>query len=167
MVGYALKYFSRCGEDLWECIVEECQKVRVFLFLYVMRLGWCSRAAPDGDGDASYQPRWILGSPPVFPFDLYLVCSVGRLIDRTLLLFFNTRVPLTIGSTFSTSSTRSVSRPYLRKRTNHHPPSRLRTSSTLHHSLLLQVADTFSQKRQASQYVFLCRLRLSGSPPDR
>ncbi|KAF8836604.1 hypothetical protein BDN67DRAFT_973935 [Paxillus ammoniavirescens] len=26
VVGYALKYFSRCGEDLWECIVEECQK---------------------------------------------------------------------------------------------------------------------------------------------
>jgi len=26
IVGYALKYFSRCGEDLWECIVEECQK---------------------------------------------------------------------------------------------------------------------------------------------
>jgi hypothetical protein len=31
VVGYALKYFSRCGEDLWECIIEECQKVR-FLF---------------------------------------------------------------------------------------------------------------------------------------
>ncbi|KIK82142.1 hypothetical protein PAXRUDRAFT_154439 [Paxillus rubicundulus Ve08.2h10] len=26
VVGYALKYFSRCGEDLWECIIEECQK---------------------------------------------------------------------------------------------------------------------------------------------
>ncbi|THH26356.1 hypothetical protein EUX98_g7833 [Antrodiella citrinella] len=26
VVGYALKYFSRCGEDLWDCIVEECQK---------------------------------------------------------------------------------------------------------------------------------------------
>ncbi|KAF9235982.1 CTD kinase subunit gamma CTK3-domain-containing protein [Melanogaster broomeanus] len=26
VVSYALKYFSRCGEDLWECIVEECQK---------------------------------------------------------------------------------------------------------------------------------------------
>jgi len=25
-VGYALKYFSGCGEDLWDCIVEECQK---------------------------------------------------------------------------------------------------------------------------------------------
>jgi hypothetical protein len=28
VVGYALKYFSRCGEDIWDCIVEECQKVR-------------------------------------------------------------------------------------------------------------------------------------------
>ncbi|THH11231.1 hypothetical protein EW146_g8123 [Bondarzewia mesenterica] len=26
VVGYALKYYSRCGEDLWDCIVEECQK---------------------------------------------------------------------------------------------------------------------------------------------
>lgn len=30
VVGYALKYFSRCGEDLWDCIVEECQKVGLF-----------------------------------------------------------------------------------------------------------------------------------------
>ncbi|KAK7691384.1 hypothetical protein QCA50_004783 [Cerrena zonata] len=26
VVGYALKYFSSCGEDLWDCIIEECQK---------------------------------------------------------------------------------------------------------------------------------------------
>lgn len=26
VVSYALKYFSKCGEDLWECIIEECQK---------------------------------------------------------------------------------------------------------------------------------------------
>lgn len=26
VVGYALKYFAKCGEDLWDCIVEECQK---------------------------------------------------------------------------------------------------------------------------------------------
>jgi len=26
VAGYALKYFSQCGEDLWDCIVEECQK---------------------------------------------------------------------------------------------------------------------------------------------
>ncbi|GJE97348.1 CTD kinase subunit gamma [Phanerochaete sordida] len=26
VVGYALKYFSKCGEDLWDCIVEESQK---------------------------------------------------------------------------------------------------------------------------------------------
>ncbi|KAG9009795.1 hypothetical protein FRB95_003323 [Tulasnella sp. JGI-2019a] len=25
-VGFAIKYFSRCGEDLWDCILEECQK---------------------------------------------------------------------------------------------------------------------------------------------
>ena len=27
VVGFALKFFSQCGEDLWDCIVEECQKV--------------------------------------------------------------------------------------------------------------------------------------------
>ncbi|TFY83750.1 hypothetical protein EWM64_g256 [Hericium alpestre] len=26
VVGYALKYYARCGEDLWDCVVEECQK---------------------------------------------------------------------------------------------------------------------------------------------
>ncbi|KAI0666956.1 CTD kinase subunit gamma CTK3-domain-containing protein [Trametes maxima] len=26
IVGYAVKYFQSCGEDLWDCIVEECQK---------------------------------------------------------------------------------------------------------------------------------------------
>jgi hypothetical protein len=27
VVGYAIKYGSKCGEDLWECILEECGKV--------------------------------------------------------------------------------------------------------------------------------------------
>jgi CTD kinase subunit gamma len=27
VVSYAIKYGSRCGEDLWECIIEECSKV--------------------------------------------------------------------------------------------------------------------------------------------
>ncbi|KAI0090559.1 CTD kinase subunit gamma CTK3-domain-containing protein [Irpex rosettiformis] len=26
VVGYALKYYSQCGEDLWDCVVEESQK---------------------------------------------------------------------------------------------------------------------------------------------
>ncbi|KIJ51367.1 hypothetical protein M422DRAFT_58899 [Sphaerobolus stellatus SS14] len=26
IVTFALKYYSRCGEDLWECILEECEK---------------------------------------------------------------------------------------------------------------------------------------------
>ncbi|EPQ55362.1 hypothetical protein GLOTRDRAFT_61326 [Gloeophyllum trabeum ATCC 11539] len=26
VVGYALKYYARCGEDLWDCVIEECQK---------------------------------------------------------------------------------------------------------------------------------------------
>ena len=28
VVAFAIRYGSRCGEDLWECIVEECAKVR-------------------------------------------------------------------------------------------------------------------------------------------
>ena len=31
VVAFALKYFTGCGEDLWECIIEECQKVSVIL----------------------------------------------------------------------------------------------------------------------------------------
>lgn len=31
VVGYALKYFAKCGEDLWDCIVEESQKVRNYV----------------------------------------------------------------------------------------------------------------------------------------
>jgi len=30
VVGYAIKYGSKCGEDLWECILEECGKVCPF-----------------------------------------------------------------------------------------------------------------------------------------
>ncbi|KAI6124666.1 CTD kinase subunit gamma CTK3-domain-containing protein [Pisolithus croceorrhizus] len=26
VVSYAHKYFAKCGEDLWECVMEECQK---------------------------------------------------------------------------------------------------------------------------------------------
>ncbi|ELU36774.1 CTK3 domain-containing protein [Rhizoctonia solani AG-1 IA] len=26
IVGYALKHYARCGEDLWDCVMEECQK---------------------------------------------------------------------------------------------------------------------------------------------
>jgi CTD kinase subunit gamma len=29
VVSYALKYGRKCGEDLWDCIVEECGKVRM------------------------------------------------------------------------------------------------------------------------------------------
>jgi len=31
VVSYAIKYGSRCGEDLWECITEECSKVSLSL----------------------------------------------------------------------------------------------------------------------------------------
>ena len=26
VVTFALKFYSRCGDDLWDCLVEECQK---------------------------------------------------------------------------------------------------------------------------------------------
>ncbi|KIO30038.1 hypothetical protein M407DRAFT_69697 [Tulasnella calospora MUT 4182] len=26
VVGFAIKHFARCGEDLWDCVLEECQK---------------------------------------------------------------------------------------------------------------------------------------------
>jgi hypothetical protein len=39
VVGYAIKYGSKCGEDLWECILEECAKV-------CLQLQTLLRAAP-------------------------------------------------------------------------------------------------------------------------
>ena len=33
-VGYALKYYPRCGEDIWSCIIDECRDVSRLLFLH-------------------------------------------------------------------------------------------------------------------------------------
>jgi CTD kinase subunit gamma len=38
VVGFALKYGEKCGEDLWDCLVEECQKVHIISFLGVVVL---------------------------------------------------------------------------------------------------------------------------------
>ena len=37
VVGYAIKYGSKCGEDLWECILEECGKVGLLLAVVFAR----------------------------------------------------------------------------------------------------------------------------------
>jgi len=34
VVQFTIKYGARCGEDLWDCIIEECEKVS-----FVFRLG--------------------------------------------------------------------------------------------------------------------------------
>lgn len=44
VVAFALKYFSRCGEDLWECIIEECQKVSVVLDIISSSMQYASFA---------------------------------------------------------------------------------------------------------------------------
>jgi hypothetical protein len=28
VVEFALKHYAKCGEDFWDCIVQECEKVR-------------------------------------------------------------------------------------------------------------------------------------------
>ena len=33
VVSFAIKHFPQCGEDVWDCIVEECQKVLVYISL--------------------------------------------------------------------------------------------------------------------------------------
>jgi CTD kinase subunit gamma len=33
VVSFAIKYGSRCGEDLWDCVLEECEKVRLISVL--------------------------------------------------------------------------------------------------------------------------------------
>lgn len=29
VVQFAVKYGARCGEDLWDCMIEECEKVSI------------------------------------------------------------------------------------------------------------------------------------------
>ena len=66
MVGYALKYFSRCGEDLWECIVEECQKVRRFFLLFVLWPLSVVQSFATPDVDVPYEAARVLVSLLVF-----------------------------------------------------------------------------------------------------
>ncbi|TDL22983.1 hypothetical protein BD410DRAFT_787796 [Rickenella mellea] len=64
VVTYALKYFSRCGEDLWDCLVEECQKGSIntrINILYLLDtlcetslLSKAHSAATGGDGSCSF-----------------------------------------------------------------------------------------------------------------
>lgn len=42
-MAYALKYFSRCGEDLWDCIVEACQKVSNVVYPILLYWPHCRR----------------------------------------------------------------------------------------------------------------------------
>jgi CTD kinase subunit gamma len=37
VVGFAIKYGSKCGEDLWECVTEECAKVSAISLVDVTR----------------------------------------------------------------------------------------------------------------------------------
>ncbi|OCH90584.1 hypothetical protein OBBRIDRAFT_776704 [Obba rivulosa] len=61
VVGYALKYFSGCGEDLWDCIVEECQKGsinnRINILYFLDSLCETSLLAKSHSGTASQESR--------------------------------------------------------------------------------------------------------------
>ncbi|RSH89043.1 hypothetical protein EHS25_002705 [Saitozyma podzolica] len=56
VVGYAVKYGSRCGEDLWECITEECAKgslnTRINILYFLDSLAEASTSL--GPQDAPY-----------------------------------------------------------------------------------------------------------------
>ncbi|KAH8088969.1 CTD kinase subunit gamma CTK3-domain-containing protein [Cristinia sonorae] len=66
VVGYALKYFSRCGEDLWDCIVEECQKgsinnrINILYFLdSLCETSLLAKAHGGADGGSSYYVDYV------------------------------------------------------------------------------------------------------------
>ncbi|WVW84275.1 hypothetical protein I302_106305 [Kwoniella bestiolae CBS 10118] len=56
VVGYAIKYGSRCSEDLWECIVEQCGKgslnTRINILYFLDTL--LEASLPLGPADAPY-----------------------------------------------------------------------------------------------------------------
>ncbi|KAJ3491452.1 hypothetical protein NLI96_g716 [Meripilus lineatus] len=71
VVAYALKYFSRCGEDLWDCIVEACQKgsintrINILYFLdtlcesSLLAKAQAVTAGSEGNPDCSYYVDYV------------------------------------------------------------------------------------------------------------
>ncbi|KAI0782954.1 CTD kinase subunit gamma CTK3-domain-containing protein [Abortiporus biennis] len=71
VVGYALKFFSRCGEDLWDCIIEECQKgsinsrINILYFLdslcetSLLARSYPGAAGPEGKPNSTYYVDFV------------------------------------------------------------------------------------------------------------
>ncbi|KZT04837.1 uncharacterized protein LAESUDRAFT_657250 [Laetiporus sulphureus 93-53] len=79
VVGYALKYFSGCGEDLWDCIVEECQKGsinnRINILYLLDSLCESSLLAKSHSGSTGQD-----GSQNSFYLD-YISRDLGKIVD--------------------------------------------------------------------------------------
>lgn len=80
VVGFALKFFSQCGEDLWDCIVEECQKgsinnrINILYFLdSLCEASLLAKSRPSALGQG------------VQPDSSYYVDYVGRDLSRIVL----------------------------------------------------------------------------------
>ncbi|KAG5638051.1 hypothetical protein H0H81_002085 [Sphagnurus paluster] len=62
VVGFAVKYFPTCGEDLWDCIVEESQKVRVYISILPRNKTKSSCLEPQGSINSRINILYFLDS---------------------------------------------------------------------------------------------------------
>ncbi|KAI0343453.1 hypothetical protein BDW22DRAFT_1355895 [Trametopsis cervina] len=84
VVGYALKYFSKCGEDLWDCVVEESQKGsinnRINILYLLDSLCEASLLAKSQPGFARSEGI----SPSSSLYVDYVVRDLGKIVDAVV-----------------------------------------------------------------------------------
>ncbi|PFH47400.1 hypothetical protein AMATHDRAFT_152115 [Amanita thiersii Skay4041] len=86
VVGFAVKYFPPCGEDLWDCIVEECQKgsinarINILYFLdslceaCLLVKSHSNSIGPDRDAKSSHTRLYVD----------YVARDIGKIVDSVV-----------------------------------------------------------------------------------
>ncbi|KAH9836478.1 CTD kinase subunit gamma CTK3-domain-containing protein [Rhodofomes roseus] len=81
VVGYALKFYASCGEDLWDCVVEECQKGsinnRINILYLLDSLCETSLLAKSHPGSVSHDPNQQHSSYYVD----YVARDLGKIVE--------------------------------------------------------------------------------------
>ncbi|KAF8309366.1 hypothetical protein DL93DRAFT_2158452 [Clavulina sp. PMI_390] len=84
VVSYALRYFSRCGDDLWECVVEECQKgslnMRINLLYLLDNLCEASLTHQAQISSVS-DPSSSNGQPAPVSYAQYVARDLGKIVQ--------------------------------------------------------------------------------------
>lgn len=95
VVAFALRYGSRCGEDLWECIAEECGKVSCLISF--QSLGYAGRRGavltPQGSLNTRINIFYLLDSlaeaslgvgPSDAPYVRCMARDLGRVVESVV-----------------------------------------------------------------------------------